>query len=481
MVEPAHASKGPDLALASCAIRLLSSSRDADRANPVAASARRAIESGLAGLFGLGVLHRQIAGDVDPEIDVALARAARHEAAAYLAVRERARRLLSALADVGIEPVVLKGAAFAERYWPEARMRPPGDLDLLVPESELGAALAALARNGYRPVQGGSPGRWRPAFAGVDLWPPDAGVCVDLHTRLFRSVGSGIESEPVLARGTSAVYCGIPVRRLDAADEIVFTVIHAALHGAVRIKWMLDLHALALARADDMWDEAARRAAAAGASRPFWAGARWIPKTQTRSVRSWSCPNPPPVHLRPIIRRLVAPGDATIHPLRARLGTYGRAWFLEERRAVRYAHLAGVVERKAGEWFGRYRGPAVSDGAVTPSRRWLEAALRRGDSGSVWLSVRGDSMAPVVRDGDRLLVAPCAGARAPREGTIVIAKHPSGLVAHRLVGLSNGTAVTRGDARSRDDGPLDVREILGEVIAIDTSNRPTHRRDGGAP
>jgi len=471
MVEPARASGDPDLALAACALRLLSTSQDA---SAIAAGARRAIESGLAGIFRLGVVHRQVAGDVDPAIELALTRAARHETAAHLAARERARRLLSALSDVGIEPVVLKGGAFAERYWPQAYMRPSGDVDLLVAESELGAALAALARNGYRPVQGGPPGRWRPAFAGVDLRPPDAGACVDLHTRLFRSVGSGIESAPVLARSTRAEYCGIPVRRLDAADEIAFTVIHAAVHGAVRTKWTLDLHALALARDDDAWDEAARRAAAAGASRPFWAGARWI-------LRSWSCPNPPPIHLRPILRRLVAPGGATTDPLRSRLGAYGRAWFLEERRAVRYARLAGVVERKAGEWLGRYRGPAAPDGAVTPSRRWLEAALRRGDSGSVWLTVRGDSMAPVVRDGDRLLVAPCAGARAPREGTIVIAKQPAGLVAHRLVGLSHGTAVTRGDARARDDAPLHVREILGEVIAIDTSNRPTHRADGGAP
>ena len=83
-------------------------------------------------------------------------------------------------------------------------------------------------------------------------------------------------------------------------------------------------------------------------------------------------------------------------------------------------------------------------------------------------------MAPAVRDGDRLLVAPFDSRETPQEGDIVIAKRAGRLVAHRLVARMDEKIVTRGDACERDDPPLPREDILARVVAIDP--RPIETR-----
>ncbi len=71
--------------------------------------------------------------------------------------RERTRRMLDnavelvrALAEVGVEAVLLKGAALAAVYYPDPLLRPMADLDLLIHKRDLPAGLDALKRLGYR-------------------------------------------------------------------------------------------------------------------------------------------------------------------------------------------------------------------------------------------------------------------------------------------------------------------------------------------
>src|SRR5688572_12431280 len=66
------------------------------------------------------------------------------------------------------------------------------------------------------------------------------------------------------------------------------------------------------------------------------------------------------------------------------------------------------------------------------STRWIEASFRAG--AETELTLTGSSMAPALRDGDRLRVVPLAGA-APAPGEIVVARRGARLVTHRLVAL----------------------------------------------
>jgi hypothetical protein len=115
-------------------------------------------------------------------------------------------------------------------------------------------------------------------------------------------------------------------------------------------------------------------------------------------------------------------------------------------------------------------------GAATATHRWIEGSWRRGWLGPIWLTLRGGSMAPVLRDGDRLLAAPFRSGETPREGAVVITSGPAGLVAHRLVARSRGAVVTRGDACVRDDAPIPVGDVLAEVIAVDSGGTRAIRR-----
>src|SRR5207237_1426457 len=74
--------------------------------------------------------------------------------------------ILAALAP--LRPAVLKGVALSAR-WPEPRMRPAGDLDLLVEPAALSTAVTTLCDRGFRVAAQASGGRLRPAPTGVEL------------------------------------------------------------------------------------------------------------------------------------------------------------------------------------------------------------------------------------------------------------------------------------------------------------------------
>jgi hypothetical protein len=97
---------------------------------------------------------------------------------------------------------------------------------------------------------------------------------------------------------------------------------------------------------------------------------------------------------------------------------------------------------------------------MSRSRRWVEESLRGGRACE--LTLRGDSMAPLVRDGDVVCVEPGAA----RPGELVLAERDGRLVTHRLVSLAAGVAVTRGDACRGDDPPVPATALLGRVVRI---------------
>lgn len=82
-------------------------------------------------------------------------------------------------------------------------------------------------------------------------------------------------------------------------------------------------------------------------------------------------------------------------------------------------------------------------------------------------TVRGGSMAPLLRDGDRVRIA---RARLYLPGDVVAFHAGDGrIVAHRLLGyrLHHGrlAGVTRGDAISQVDPPVPFGQLLGRVVS----------------
>jgi polysaccharide export outer membrane protein len=108
----------------------------------------------------------------------------------------------------------------------------------------------------------------------------------------------------------------------------------------------------------------------------------------------------------------------------------------------------------------------VSAVAASETEPVLEALLEGG--AGLCLAVRGHSMRPTLRPGDRIVVAPCAG--LPRPGQILLRRDPAGLVAHRLVSVewSSGRRLYRmqGDAERGLDAGCLREAILGRVTAV---------------
>ena len=114
---------------------------------------------------------------------------------------------------------------------------------------------------------------------------------------------------------------------------------------------------------------------------------------------------------------------------------------------------------------------ATSDSAVLARRRPAFAAdgafsLIRETLGlgrSLWLDASGDSMYPVLRGGNRVLLAPRE--RAPRAGDIVLARFGQRLVLHRVSRVVGSNVILRGDASEQPDPTVAGAETIGIAVA----------------
>lgn len=77
---------------------------------------------------------------------------------------------------------------------------------------------------------------------------------------------------------------------------------------------------------------------------------------------------------------------------------------------------------------------------------------------------RGGSMWPAVRDGARVEVSPCAASEL-RSGELGVYEGEVGPVVHRVVKVSAGVVVFRGDARAVDEVVPEGR-VLGRAKVI---------------
>jgi signal peptidase I len=83
-------------------------------------------------------------------------------------------------------------------------------------------------------------------------------------------------------------------------------------------------------------------------------------------------------------------------------------------------------------------------------------------------------MAPGIREGDWLRVKPIGVDGPPRPGEVVVRIAGERLVAHRLVEIRDGSAVTRGDACRASDSAVPAESLLGRVVEV--KREPAVRR-----
>jgi hypothetical protein len=143
----------------------------------------------------------------------------------------RSRALLAALEGtavalngIGIEPVLLKGAArLVDGLYPDPGWRLMADLDLLTPAGFAEGAWAALVAGGYAVVGGDRPGSRH--LAG--LRHPGTGAVVEIHRDLSTEHLQRIPSMETISERTSPMVIGRGTARLPA---LVDQLVHLAMH-----------------------------------------------------------------------------------------------------------------------------------------------------------------------------------------------------------------------------------------------------------
>lgn len=144
--------------------------------------------------------------------------------------------MVDGLREVGIEPLLLKGAAslVADLYDDPAE-RILGDIDLLVRPARVGAAATRLHALGYRRPPG-SVRRWvQPAFAQhiAMLIQTETGVGVEIHKALVTTPYQPmLPTADVFARAHLIAWNGREVRVPCPTDRVIHNIVHdQLLHG----------------------------------------------------------------------------------------------------------------------------------------------------------------------------------------------------------------------------------------------------------
>jgi hypothetical protein len=168
-------------------------------------------------------------------------------------------RIVAALNMIGIEPVLLKGAArLVDGVYPAVKLRVLGDLDVLIPGNRSADAAMALKRIGF----------YLEADARLDaahhhlpmLRERDTGAGVELHTELTLPPHNGIVSATWFREHTRSVQLrDVRISLPDATRTVAHNIIHDQLNhenyrlGRVELRQLLDL-AMLRAKYENMID-----------------------------------------------------------------------------------------------------------------------------------------------------------------------------------------------------------------------------------
>jgi signal peptidase I len=118
---------------------------------------------------------------------------------------------------------------------------------------------------------------------------------------------------------------------------------------------------------------------------------------------------------------------------------------------------------------------AASDNAARQGGEVYQAAAREAwrtaeSSGLLRLTVTSDSMRPLLRAGDTVVVQP-SEPRAVQPGAVMVVQRGGEWITHRLVTIDERGWHTHGDNTRYADEAATADEIVGRVIAIERGDQ----------
>ena len=158
--------------------------------------------------------------------------------------------VLARLVRAGIPVVPLKGVALAESLYGDVALRACSDVDLMIPASTVGHALALLRADGYREAD-----RYQVSTAEIDrllrsnmeyclLSPPASfRYLLEVHWDIaWRWQADSRLLDHLWAEVRRATVLGIDAWTLSPEWELLYLALHAARHRWSALKWLVDIH-----------------------------------------------------------------------------------------------------------------------------------------------------------------------------------------------------------------------------------------------
>jgi hypothetical protein len=168
-------------------------------------------------------------------------------------------RVLDDFAVAHLDVIPVKGPVISQIAYGDPAMRSFGDLDLLLRQQDMPAAIERMQACGFTPdfpvetVRNGKiPGEYR-------FRKSDSGLLVELHTeKTFRHYPLPMRIDEMIARRRIVLLDGRGVPALSVEDEIVFDCVHGGKDFWERLMWVSDVAAIATGCAQMDWEKALR-------------------------------------------------------------------------------------------------------------------------------------------------------------------------------------------------------------------------------
>jgi hypothetical protein len=287
-----------------------------------------------------------------------------------------AAKTAGAFAEHGIAVILLKGASFAQLFYPEGG-RSYSDVDLLVPQPQHATAQALLEAQGF------TAGPVSPLSHAVSMYrrnPHGLIEAIDLHWTLAGLLDAPDQLWSQLSLRTRAINVG--GGRVNALDE-VGCALHVALHAVHNcvgehepwestVQTVADLdHALALLDSDT-WQRAARLARDLGIEPAFACGLRQTAPgaavaeslaLTTEPPPFWAFPRGLPARGAQVVDKILSPGSARERFAPAFRALHPSVSTCRARARTRLGRRNGAIARLEW-WWGLARDirPAVRAG-----------------------------------------------------------------------------------------------------------------------
>jgi hypothetical protein len=166
------------------------------------------------------------------------------------AFRRICREVLLLLEKEGFEPTILKGAALAETVYPSPVLRHCHDIDLLLPNQDLGRAARLLEFIGFRslPATNAAPG------TSVKM-VHESELPLELHASLFEVPYYQSAISEIRARSQTRDIADVPARILSPVDTLIHVCGHASYSSKrVSLRWVSDAWFIVDRHPDLDWD-----------------------------------------------------------------------------------------------------------------------------------------------------------------------------------------------------------------------------------